>query len=147
MQVDKAVNKGYSVYKQGADSPQVKDASQSFSKTRDAVTKQFKDSISLVQEKGLTGTFEVAKQKAFYVVDESVLFAKRGKGLSTYNSACSLCSVAMNQEFAACRQRCIIVAVKFALYRPAYSYSASRRFHDIPHCSAGLSTAEEPGCD
>ena len=78
MQVDKAVNKGYSVYKQGADSPQVKDASKSFSKTRDAVTKQFKDSISLVQDKGLTGTFEVAKQKAFYLADESVLFAKRG---------------------------------------------------------------------
>ena len=76
------MNKGYSVYKQGANSPQVQDASKSFSKTRDAVTKQFKDSISLVQEKGLTGTFEVAKQKAFYLADEGVLFAKRGALIS-----------------------------------------------------------------
>lgn len=83
LQVDTALNKSYSVYKQKVNSPQVQDFSDTLSSTKAAVTKQFKDSISLVQDKGLTGTFTVAKQKAFALADESIILAKRGGDSST----------------------------------------------------------------
>ena len=82
LQVDKAVNKSFAVYKQGVNSPGVQNTSKKFDRTRDAVYKQFTDSINLVQDKGLTGTFYAVKQKAFDLADEGILFAKRGRVLS-----------------------------------------------------------------
>ena len=57
LQVDKAVKKTYSVYKQGANSPQVQKASKNFHAISEDITKQFKDNITFVREKGIYGTF------------------------------------------------------------------------------------------
>lgn len=78
IQVDNAMKKGYSTYKQGADSPQVQGFAKNWNATGEQVVQQFKENINFVQEKGLAGTFEAAKKRAFAVVDDSFHFAQKG---------------------------------------------------------------------
>ena len=84
IQVDTAVKRGYNVFYQTVNNPQVQDVSKTFTSARDTVTKQFKDRISNVQDLGVEGSYTAAKEKAFAAVDESFLLVKRGKSASMF---------------------------------------------------------------
>jgi len=79
LQVDGVVNKGFSILQKAVDYSRIEKLGKSFGSARDTVTKQFKDTTALIQNKGISGSAKVVKARAFAVADEAVNIGKRGK--------------------------------------------------------------------
>jgi hypothetical protein len=78
LQVDGVVNKGYSILQKGVDYSRIEKLGKSFGSARDTVTKQFKDTTAALQNRGISGSMKVVRERAFAVADEAVNMGKRG---------------------------------------------------------------------
>jgi hypothetical protein len=115
--VDVVVSKGVSIVKQGVDYSRVDKLGKSFVSARDTVTKQFKDATAAVQNKGISGSLQTVRERAFAVVDEAVNIGKRGLGIAQERSQVVL-DIASKKG-----QQAHDTVVKQPLYKRAYDSS------------------------
>jgi hypothetical protein len=71
-QIDAGIKRSYSAIQNAAESPNVKQAGQKFSASRDAVSKRVQESISFAQDNGVKGYVQYAKDQASKFIESSL---------------------------------------------------------------------------
>ena len=73
------MKKSYSTVQQVVDYSRIEKLGQSFGNARDTVTKQFKDATAVMQNKGISGSVKVLRDRAFALIDQTLDVGKKGK--------------------------------------------------------------------